>query len=358
MTCEVIPHINYSDFSQNIFDKAGTKRIPIGASLEVTGTCNVSCLHCYMPKADKHSELKTEEIKRMLDEFAEAGVLWLLITGGEPLLRKDFEEIYIYAKKKGFLITLFTSGTLINEHIADFLADWPPFAVEVTVHSMNPVIFEHITRARGSYDKCMNGIRMLSDRGISLRLKTVLMKPNVGETDGVRAFAEKIGAKYRIDPHIQPKVDGSHDPLGVRLSANEIVDLDRQDKERMQDWQRLLDRDLPLISDQVFACGAGIRSFYVNAEGKLSACTMTQYESYDLRHGNFKEAWHDFLPKVIGKKRRTEYKCGSCELMILCGRCPGWAYLEEGDEEAAVDFLCEVGSLRKRAIDEYAATSS
>ena len=117
--------LSYADFSSKVHAKSSNKRIPLDATLELTYRCNNKCVHCYcnLPENDEHAmqdELTTEEIKKLLDDLASMGSIWLLITGGEPLLRPDFEEIYLHAKKKGFLITLFSNGTLINENIIKF----------------------------------------------------------------------------------------------------------------------------------------------------------------------------------------------------------------------------------------------
>ncbi len=330
-------------------------------TIEITSACNVSCVHCYIPSANPKTELSTAEVQRILDEMADAGVIWLTITGGEPFLRKDFEEIYLYAKRKGFIITLFSNGILINERVADMLAEWPPFAIEITVHSMNEEIFDEIAKVKGSYKRCMNAIKLLKERGISLRLKTIAMKQNKDDISGVQQFADEIGAEFRFDPQIQPKLDKDREPLNVRLSAQEIVDLDIKHGRIIDDWKYLNDRygsAEPGDPSQVYTCGAGISGAYINPQGKLSACLSTQYESYDLRTGSFEEGWSEFLPKVISKKARTENKCATCQLSILCGRCVGLSYLEGHDEEAVVDFLCEVGLLRKRAIEEYALVES
>jgi radical SAM protein with 4Fe4S-binding SPASM domain len=311
-----------------------------------------------MPQANKSKELNTDEVKRMLDIFAEAGVLWLLLTGGEPLTRKDFKEIFSYAKQKGFIITLFTNATMIDEDMADFLADWGLFALEVTVHSMNQEIFESITKVSGSFERCMNGIRLLHERGIKLRIKTVVMQQNKDETDAVQQFAEEMGAEYRFDAMIQPQNDGCKTPIEYRLSPQQIVDLEARDEGRIKDWLRLYELGRIDRGDQVFMCGAGINSFHLDSEGLISACSLTRHEGYDLRNGTFEEAWEDVMPKTIFRKTSTDSKCKTCDLVSICGRCPGWSYLETGDEEAKIDFHCQVGRLKSRVMKDYQPQSS
>ncbi len=131
MECELFPKSGYGEFSERLHQKAASLHIPVSGSLEVTQRCNLRCMHCYIPlskrKGPRKVELSISEIQHILDEIKEAGCLWLLLTGGEPLLRTDFLDIYKFAKHKGFLLTLFTNGTLLTPRIADVLCEWRPF---------------------------------------------------------------------------------------------------------------------------------------------------------------------------------------------------------------------------------------
>jgi MoaA/NifB/PqqE/SkfB family radical SAM enzyme len=131
--------ISYAEFSLGVHERLANQRTPTDVSIEITRRCPLVCQHCYnnLPMGDleaRNRELSKEEYFVILDELAEMGVMWVLFTGGEIFARKDFLEIYTYAKTKGFLITLFTNGILINERIADFLVSQPPFAIEITLY--------------------------------------------------------------------------------------------------------------------------------------------------------------------------------------------------------------------------------
>ena len=133
----------YSAFSLGVHQRTSGKRVPMEVSIEVTRRCPLECRHCYnnLPMSDKvarQSELSLEEYRRLLDELAAEGCLWILFTGGEIFARADFLDIYAYAKSKGFLITLFTNGTMVTERVADFLVEYPPFAVEITLYGADP----------------------------------------------------------------------------------------------------------------------------------------------------------------------------------------------------------------------------
>src|SRR5258708_12309692 len=170
-------------------------------------------------------ELDYDEHCRLLDELADAGCLWILYTGGEIFARRDFLDIYTYAKKKGFLVTLFTNGTLITESIADYLVEWPPFSIEITLYGATPETYEKLTQVPGSYERCMRGIRLLLQRNLPLKLKSVAVSINYHELEAMEEIAENLGVEFKFDPMINPRIDCSSSPLAVRLQPAELLPL-------------------------------------------------------------------------------------------------------------------------------------
>ena len=237
MECLPIPKMSYAQFGERLNEQILTERIPISGTIELTFRCNSQCVHCYcnLPRNDREAidkELKNEEVYRIFDQIAEAGCLWLLMTGGEPLLRKDFLDIYAYAKKKGFIPTLFTNGTLLTPEIADTLFKWPPFLVEITLYGATEETYERITGITGSFKRCQKGIDLLLERKIPLGLKTMAMTINLGEIQRMKEYADDLGVSFRYDPLVNPRLDGSKRPCNVRLSPEEVVRLDLNDENR------------------------------------------------------------------------------------------------------------------------------
>ena len=201
MDCSSIPQKNYEKFSGKLHKEAAKKRLSVNGSLAFTYRCNLACSHCYGVVEPGKKELSTHEVFLVLDEMADAGCLWLLLTGGEPLLREDFLDIYFYAKRKGFIVTLFTNGTLLTKEIADTLKSYPPFVVEVTLYGATRQVYERVTGVVGSFDKCVSGIDLLLNRGISLKLKATLTTVNKEELVDIEAFAKKkTNTVFRYDP--------------------------------------------------------------------------------------------------------------------------------------------------------------
>lgn len=367
MNCPHIPELKYSEFGTRLKDAIGGKRYPLSGSIEITNRCNLRCQHCFI-QCDRATwendpELTTAELCGILDQIADAGTLWLLITGGEPLMRPDFTEIYLHAKRRGFLITLFTNGTLVTDEIADLLAAYPPFAVEVSLYGRTAEVYERVTTVPGSFERCMAGIRRLHERKLLLRLKTPVMTLNVGELWDIKAYAEELGVPFRFDPMINAGMVGGRDPIALRLSPEEVVALDMADPKRMAEWREFCEKFVGerVPTDDLYVCGAGVRTFHVDAAGRMSVCLLSRRPGYDARVGSFAQGWAEALPRERGRKVSGNYRCNACPLQNLCGQCAAWVDMESGDAEKAVPFLCEVAHLRAEASGleaEYIQTHS
>jgi radical SAM protein with 4Fe4S-binding SPASM domain len=356
-----VDQLSYGAFSADLHQKQAGQRMPMQVSIEVTRRCPLECQHCYnnLPMGDQNArsrEMTTEEHFRMLDELVEMGCFWLLYTGGEIFARKDFLEIYTYAKKKGFLITLFTNGTLINEKIADYLVEWPPFAIEITLYGRTKETYEALTQVPGSYERCLRGIKLLRERSLPLKLKTVATSINKHEVFAMKKFAEEeLGVEFKFEGQINPRIDCSQSPLAVRLAPEEVVALDLQAPKGLSEYRRLAKQDLenpPNLahSDTVYFCGGGMKAFAINAYGEMGICVISQQETFDIRQAGLKQAWEHSLYEVRTRKRTRVTKCVECRIQSLCGMCPANGEMENGDRESPVEFLCHIAHLRAAAI--------
>lgn len=354
-------HVSYGAFSADLHEHRTGDRIPLQVAIEVTRRCPLECLHCYnnLPMGDleaKRRELSKEDHFLILDELVEMGCFWLLYTGGEIFARKDFLEIYTYAKRKGFLITLFTNGTIVNEQIVDYLAAWPPFAIEITLYGRTKETYESLTGIPGSYERCLRGIRLLKEKGLPLKLKTVATSINKHEVLAMRRFAEEeLGVEFKIDGQINPRVDCSQSPLAVRLKPEEVVALDMAMPKGVSEYRRLAKRDLeklPNLSqiDSIYFCGGGMNSFAINAYGEIGICVISQQETFSVLDQGVRTVWENSLLELRQRKRTKHTKCIQCRIQSLCGMCPANGEMENGERESPVDFLCHVAHLRAAAI--------
>lgn len=352
--------VAYGEFSQGVHTRVAGKRVPLAASMELTRRCSLRCIHCYNNLTDSESaegggELTTAEHLRIQDELAEIGCLWLHLTGGEVLARRDFLEIYRHAKQAGFLITLFSNGTLLTPAIADALAELRPFAIEITLYGATQETYERVTGVPGSYDRCRRGIALLVERGLPLKLKTMALTTNIHELDAMKRFAEEeIGVAFAFDGLVNARLDCSQAPLAVRLQPEQVVALDLGDPKRLVELRALVERNLQLLDGRsdpcLYRCGAGMYSLAIDPWGRMGLCVLAWPGHFDLRRGSVREGWEEFLGEVRRTKATRPSKCRACRLVGMCGMCPAAAELECGDPETPVDFLCQVAHLRALAV--------
>lgn len=333
--------------------RLGRRRYPFSGSFELTERCNLACVHCYINQpagsaGARAGELTTAQVTAILDQIADAGCLHLLLTGGEPLLRSDFAEIWRCAVRKGFLLTLYTNGTLLTPATADFLAEWRPRLLEITLYGATQETYERVTQVPGSYAACLRGIELALERRLPLNLKTMVLRANRHELHAMQALAARWGVAFHYDALLWPRRDGGEEPYAQRLTAREIVAMDLDDPERLDEWgQALSDVHGVIRGSRVYDCGAGRYSFHINSAGKLSACMTALAPAYDLLLGRFQDGWENVLGPVVQAARvQQDSACLSCDVGVLCTQCPGWSQAVHGDNETPVAFVCEVGRLR------------
>jgi radical SAM protein with 4Fe4S-binding SPASM domain len=327
---------------------------PIYGQLDVTYRCNISCRHCFIARDENKKELTLGEIKRILDDIQRIGCLWLCLSGGEPFAREDFPDIYEYAHRKGFLITLFTNGTLITERVADFLARRKPNVIEITLNGISPDIYEAVTGSRESLPKVLEGIGHLKERGLPLRLKCNGMTINRDEILKIKRFADETLGKgcFRCDPVLYPGIDGSPGPLEIRLSPEEVVALELSDDDmRSFCRDRYQQEEIPsrILKKRLFVCN--LSGFEIDPYGRLWLCSFLRDAFVDLRKEDLLEGFRGLRARLLGLTFGTASACRDCVMRHVCRNCPGRAMAETGDPESVVTYYCEL-SRRKEAAKE------
>jgi len=350
---------SYAEFSRRVHGRAAGKRAPVNIDYDVTYRCNLNCRHCYcnLPAGDreaKEKELPLNEIERILTEARDLGALWILLTGGEPLLRPDFKDIYLAVLRLGLIPSVFTNGTLVTEEWADFFAAHRPFRMEVTLYGSCAEVYERVTRTPGSFERCMQGIRLLKDRGLAVNLKTMALRSNYEDLEGIKAVARSMGSPYRLDPVIHPRYPDlprprDIDPRDERLPVEAVLDIDRADSERVEAWEGSCGslRGLgPPGSGRLLSCGAGLWASHISADGTIRPCGMLRFMGW---RGSFGSVWKEDMLRRLETAHRGPKECSECGIASLCGQCAGWAWLENRDLEAKVPHLCAIAHAREEA---------
>jgi len=341
------------------FGAAGA-RAPVNGVIETTFRCNLRCVHCYVNEAPGDAseiaqELDTSRLLKLIDEIADRGCFFLLMTGGEVLLRPDFSEVYLHAVRRGLLVTLFSNGTLVTDRIAELLAEYPPLLVEISIYGHTRETYEAVTRIPGSFDKCRAGIAKLIGRGVPVKLKTMALTVNQHEVADMERFARELGVTFRFDGFLNPRVDcGANRNGELQLTPEQVVALDLEDPGRMEEFRRFCESACQpqegAEAEFVYTCGAGETSFTVDPYGNLQMCQLSRRHSYSLKEGSFDEGWNDFFPKLRSRRWQHNDACRKCNLLPLCGNCPGAAEMETGDIEGMIPHFCEITHLRAHAV--------
>jgi radical SAM protein with 4Fe4S-binding SPASM domain len=330
---------------QQVWDRALEHRVPLSVQFDLTYRCNERCVHCYLDH-DDHGELTTAEVKHVLDQLAAEGTLFLIFSGGELLLRKDFFELVAYARELGFDVKLKTNAILMGEREADRIRDLGVRQVQISIYSHRPEVHDAITKVPGSLVKSLAAIRFLRARGLQVLIANVLMRQNEGDYPHVRALAAELGVECTIDPTITPKMDGDTSILSLRISAPQLLRV-YMDKSLLPD--PATEPPPPTDEEMLDArpCSAGHTACYISPYGDVFPCVQFPLPTGNLRQQSFTSVWHH-SPEMEGVREirmRDLPTCSTCSFMTTCTRCPGLAYME-GNMKGPSSADCEKSQTR------------
>lgn len=313
------------------------KKIPIYTFFEITRRCNLKCRHCYVSK-ERRRELSYREVVSIIDQLKEKNCLILNFSGGEVFMRKDFLDIARYARKNGFAVKIFTNGTLIDSRNADALAQIKPLRVEVTIFSVREEVHDSITGVKGSLKESLEALELLSKRNVRLRIKSTLMQENKDCYKEIISLAESLGAKYQFDLNIIPRFDGLKRALNLRLHGEDISRF-------LNDSGIGFDEGASFTRSDII-CGAGHNSCAITAYGDLLPCITLPIKLGKLREESFSYLWDnsETLKKLRSIRPADLIECTVCSSSSLCQRCPGLAYLEDGDILGKSQRACELSA--------------
>lgn len=336
--------------------------------IELTERCNNACVHCSinLPANDRHAmarEMSTEQVERVLREAAQLGALSVRFTGGEPLLREDFADLYLFARRLGLKVLLFTNGRLLTPMLVSLLTTVPPLApVEITVYGMTQTSYEQVSQAPGSFVEYRRGLQRLLDAGVPVAVKGAVLPATMNELPELDAWAATLPGmrglpEYAMFFELRCRRDSAAKNRRIRrlrvTPENGIAILNRRPDHRRH-LREFCARFLASPTDRLFTCEAGTTGC-VDAYGMLQACLSLRHPEtvYDLRHGSLREAFADFFPR-LRETRATDAaflaRCARCSLRGLCEQCPARSWTEHGTLDTPVEYFCEVAHAQARDI--------
>jgi MoaA/NifB/PqqE/SkfB family radical SAM enzyme len=350
-----IPTIQYGAFSQRVHEQAATRRCVIKAQLELTYRCNLRCRHCYTDPYNSKEffprELTLIEIHRLLDDMQQLGIVWLNLTGGDIFMHPHFFEIYETVYQKGFLLQLYTNGTLFSKAIIERLRHMPPFTIDISCHSVTEESFDWFTQVPGSFHAFIRGLEMLRDSGLPLALKTKAMNWNRDEMPAIKKFVESFGQEFGFTTSLSPRLNGDLSSLSYRMAPDDVAALHGDQSATDVDEGRCgISADLfAPTTDWLYRCGCGTDTIHINAWGELGTCTLQYERRISLRAHPLVEAIDMLFREIRGLRYQGESPCRTCKVHTFCDKKPSDARWECSTAEAPIPYDCDVALARAQS---------
>lgn len=336
--------------------------------IELTERCNNNCVHCYINLREndnkaKHLELTTEQWKWILQQAADLGALSVRFTGGEPLLRDDFSDLYLHARRLGMRSVLFTNARLITPELADLFARIPPLSeIEISHYGMHAKSYDSVACSPGAFTEFRRGIELLLERHIPFSIKSVLLpsiKEEAKEFEAwIKTLPGNIKPAYTLLLDLRARRDSPRKNRiikSLRTSPREILSfLYPTDGNHYDKQAQFSEKFMYPQGDELFNCGAG-ENGCVDSFGKYQMCMLLRHPDmvYDLSNGTLKEGLTEVFPRLRKTKASNPaylQRCARCFLKGMCEQCPAKSWSEHGTLDTPVEYLCQVAHAQARLL--------
>jgi len=338
-------------------------RHPVNATLELTLRCNLKCKMCMFRHSDRENvclaaeELTSAQWADMAQQLFDAGTLNILITGGEPLLRKDFCEIYNSIYRLGFLVTLYTNATLVTQEILQTLRKYPPHRIGITLYGASNETYQTLCGCADGFDRALAGAKALATLPSVLEFRTTLVQDNHQDMDAIARLVEKeFGLPVtHANTVFQSVRGGCMNVADCRLTPEQTVDMTltrtirrvRQllPPERREQVQLRLADPQPECTAQdpkytLLGCNGGMNNVTVTWDGKLLGCQLLGNFSTDAVKLGFAKAWEEW-PYTV-RLPQVDPQCSACPQLSLCQICPGVRMAECGNLQDRPEYICQI----------------
>lgn len=343
--------------SDRLIYQAGMNRIPISGTFELSPMCNFSCRMCYVRRSPAEVARlgglhPPEQWLAWAEEARQAGMLWLLLTGGEPFLYPGFLDLYEKLAKLGFFLSINTNGSLIDDPALEVLKQYLPKRVNLTLYGASGEAYGKLCGDAGAFHRVMDNARRLRENGIPYKYNFSLTKENYGDLSRVVALAEEQGVPVEVASYMFPPLrrDAAAVPEDFRLSpeqagfcAAESMRLRLSPEEFHAYAVSVQDACLPPPSNgegREMGCRAGRCSFWLNWQGNLTSCGMLDKPAVSLLHTSFSEGWQQIVQ--LTEETRCLSGCGGCPNYPLCHPCLASACCETGDGNGRPEYKCKM----------------
>lgn len=342
--------LRFSDDNAYLEGQASATEVPVQVNAELTQACNLKCLHCYLDGRSSPAELSTARWLELVETVASMGTLFIGFTGGEILTRGDMFEICGRARDRGIFFHLQTNGTLIDAAVADEIKRLNPSKVDVSLYGSQAGLHDRVTRVPGSFERCIEGVRLLRERRIRVVFKTTVMKLNWQDVKKMEELAHSLGAGYACDPVVMPGISGSARQKQLRMEDDEFRSfMIERGWHRGSDSPPVLDEDFEEVDlYRHVICSAGRSRCAISSRGEVLPCVLWRLPAGDIGNEELEEIWHSTLFEDLRKLKLKDLKdCSNCTNINYCVRCAAMSYMETGDYTARASESCRMSSLLK-----------
>ncbi|MBQ9833160.1 MAG: radical SAM protein [Clostridia bacterium] len=353
--------------------KAAHMHVPISGTFELTARCNLNCRMCYVRLSDEQvkrigRERTEKEWLTLAEEARKAGMLFLLLTGGEPFMLPHFKSLYTELSKMGFIISINSNGTLIDEKCVEWLAKNPPSRMSVTLYGGNDETYRNLCRNSGMFDRVVNALRLLREADILVRATMTLTPYNVDDCKKVHEICQGIDVPLHMASYVFPPLRRDKDSAGIaqRLSAEEagyysvVAERVRFGDEgflataryrlNKSDEKQISDDDCQKEEKHPLFCRAGKSGFWIDWQGVMTPCGMMNYPAAKPFEEGFMTAWKKIVEGT--EKLYMPSKCVSCSLRRACPICGAGVYCETGQFGVVPEYACRMAEATLKATQE------
>lgn len=343
--------------------KASRNGIPLNGTFELTPCCNMDCQMCYvrMSQEKQHSirPLRTAQEWLQLAETArDQGMLYLLLTGGEPFLRPDFREILTGLHRMGFIISINSNATLIDEETISWLRKTPPVRINITLYGASDETYNKLCRNPHGFTQTVNAIRLLREAGISVKINCSVTPWNAADLEAIYEYCNKENLVIQGTSYMFPPVRRNPEQFGMnnRFTPEDaayylakIAQLSNGTEayiHHMETEEKIIPPQIPGdecldMNGEGIRCGAGRSSFWITWEGICLPCGMFPDEkALNVFEDGFEASWN--RAKEISGSIRLPARCAACELKEECKACGAMAYTESGCFDKVPEYRCQM----------------
>ena len=350
--------------TNRLFAKASREKIPLSGTFELSPVCNFSCRMCYVRKTAaevSRSPRPIMTLQQWLDiarQARDAGMLYLLLTGGEPFLWPDFWPLYEALADMGFLISINTNGSLIDDAAVERLSRRPPTRINITLYGAGDETYHRLCGVKGVFARVDRAITALQAAGIQVKLNGSLTPDNVSDLEACAAYAEKRGLIYETNTYMFPPVRRDDTMVGrnerftpaqaawYNAESNRLRFGQAHYEAYMESVVRGsvpppgLDESCVDPRDGTVRCRAGKASFWITWDGYMTPCGMMTHPQVDLRSRSFSEAWQELVGETSSLS--ISRVCVECPNHGLCHSCAAMAMTETGRSDGIPVYLCQM----------------